>query len=122
MYRFFFRFVVATLTILTANLLTNTISDFLVSHKNQYKPITFTLIGMAIIIIVFYPLFMKLEDWIKEFSVKVIKSGNSFAGKYLGLFLTFLVGLFILVYFYARMWYSIDFLQVILHGNIGGYL
>jgi hypothetical protein len=122
MYRFFFRFVVTTLTILTANLLTNTISDYMVSYKNHYKPVAFTLIGMVIIIVVFYPLFIKLESWVKNISVKVIKSGNSVAGKYLGLSLTFLGGLLVLFYFYAKMWYHIDFMQVILHGNIGEYL
>jgi hypothetical protein len=122
MYRFFFHFIVTTLTILTANLLTNAISDFMVSFKNYYNPLTFTLIGMIIIVVVFYPLFMKLEDWITFFSVKVIKSGNSLAGKYLGLFLTFLACLLVLFYFYAKIWYHIDFLRVLLRGNLGEYL
>jgi hypothetical protein len=122
MYRFFFRFVVISLTILTANLLTNAISDYMVSYKNQYKPLTFTLIGMTIIIAVFYPLFVKLQDWVRNISVKLIKSGNSFAGKYIGLPLTFLGCLGILVYFYAKMWYHIDFFQILIHGEIGRYL
>ena len=121
MYRFFFRFVVTTLTILTANLLTTALGDYLVSYKNHYKPGTFTLIGMAIIIVIFYPLFLKLEQWVKYLSVKMIKSGKSLAGKYLGLFLSFLVGTMVLFYFYAKMWYHIDFLQVLLHGKIDGY-
>jgi hypothetical protein len=111
-----------TLTILTANLLTNAISDYMVSYKNSYKPLTFTLIGMAIIIVVFYPLFLKLESWVRDLSVKVINSGKSLAGKYLGLSFTFLGGLVVLVYFYARMWYHIDLLRILFHGNIGGYL
>jgi hypothetical protein len=122
MYRFLFRFVVMSLTILTANLLTNAISDYMVSYKTQYKPLTFTLIGMTIIIAVFYPLFVKLQDWVKTISVKVVKSGNSFAGKYIGLPLTFLVCLVILVYFYAKMWYHLDFFKILVHGDIRGYL
>jgi hypothetical protein len=122
MYRFFFRFVVTALTILTANLLTNTVSDYMVSYKNHYKPVTFTLIGMAIIIVVFYPLFMKLEDWVKNISVKVVKSGNSYAGKYFGLPLTFIGCLLILIYFYAKMWYHIDLLKILFQGNIRYYL
>jgi hypothetical protein len=122
MYRFFFRFVVITLTILTANLLTTFISEYLVTYKNHLKPITFTLIGMAIITIVFYPLFLKLEVWVKAISVRLIKSGRSVAGKYLGLALTFIGGMIVLLYFYARMWYHIDFIQILFHGNIGKYL
>jgi hypothetical protein len=122
MYRYFFRFVVTTLTILTANLLTTALSDYMTTYKNHVKPLTFTLLGMAIIVVIFYPLFVKLEAWVKGFSVKVIRSGNSVGGKYIGLTLTFLCCLMILCYFYARMWYHIDLLQVFLHGNIGGYI
>jgi hypothetical protein len=122
MYKFFFRFVVTILTILTATLITNTISDFMVSYKNHYKPVVFTFIGMGIIVVIFYPLFMKLNDWVKNISVKAIKSGSSVAGKYFGLLLTFLGGLLILFYFYARIWYHIDFIQVLFHGNIKAYL
>lgn len=122
MYRFVFRFVVITLTILTANLLTTALSDYMVTYRNHMKPITFTFLGMLIIVVVFYPLFTRLEEWVKKLSVRVIKSGRSLAGKYLGLFLAFLTAISVLFYFYAKMWYNIDFIQVILHGNIGGYL
>jgi hypothetical protein len=122
MYRYFFRFAVTAITILTANLLTNYISDYMITYKNHYKPVTFTLIGMGIIIIIFYPLFVKLEDWVKKISVKVVKSGNSVAGKYLGLPLTFLACLFILLYFYTKMWYHIDLLKVIYNGTFGSYI
>jgi len=122
MYKFFFRFVVATITILTATLLTNAISAYLVSYKNHFRPVVFTFLGMGIIIVIFYPLFMKLEDWLKYLSVKLVKSGNSAAGKYLGLFITFLVALLILFYFYAKMWYHIDFLKVLFSGTIGSYI
>ncbi len=122
MYKFFFRFVVATITILTANLLTNAISAYLVSYKNHFRPVVFTFLGMGIIIVIFYPLFMKLEDLLKYLSTKVVKSGNSAAGKYLGLFLTFLLALLVLFYFYAKMWYHIDFLKVLFNGTIRSYM
>ena len=77
MYRYFFRFVVMTLTILTANLVTGAISNYMISYKNHYKPVTFTIIAMAIIVVIFYPLFIKLESWVKSFSVKAVRSGKS---------------------------------------------
>lgn len=119
MYRFLFRFVVTTITILTANLLTTAISDYMVTYKNTARPLTFTLIGMAIIVVVFYPLFLKLEDWVTGFSVKLVKSGKSLAGKYLGLFLIFVGCLVVLGYFYARMWYQIDIVRALFAGSIG---
>jgi len=121
MYRFLFRFAVTSLTILTATLLTTAISDYMVSYKNHYKPFTFTLIGMAIIIVIFYPLFLKLEEWVKSFSKRVIKTGKSMAGRYLGLALTFIAWLLILFYFYAKTWYHLDFVKILFSGNIRGY-
>jgi hypothetical protein len=94
----------------------------MVSFRSDYKPLTFTLIGMAIIVVVFYPLFMKLEKWVERFSVRMIKSGKSMAGKYLGLILTFLVSMAILSYFYAKMWYHIDLVRILFQGNIGGVI
>lgn len=113
MYRYSFRFVVMTLTILTANLLTNAISTYMISYKNHYKPLVFTFIAMAITVVIFYPLFLKLESWVKTISIKAIKSGKSVAGKYLGLLLVFITGLMVLSYFYARMWYHVNILKLI---------
>jgi len=69
---------------------------------------------MTVIVIIFYPLFTKIEDWIKSLSAKVMRSGNSFAGKYLGLPLMFLVSMLVLFHFYAKMWYHINFLHMLL--------
>lgn len=115
MYRYFFRFVVITLTILSVNLLTTAITDYMVSYKNHYKPVAFTFLAMAITVIIFYPLFMKLESWVKVISVKAVKGGKSVAGKYLGLLFTFFVALVVLAYFYAKMWYHINLFSVMIH-------
>jgi hypothetical protein len=122
MYKYLFRFVVTTLTILTANLITSAISDYMVTYKYSTKPITFTFMGMLIIVVVFYPLFIKLEDWISGISVKFIKSGRSVAGKYFGLIFSFLGGMVFLFYFYARIWYHLDFLKVLFNGEINRYI
>jgi hypothetical protein len=115
MYRYLFRFVVMTLTILSANLITTAISNYMVSYKNQYKPVTFTFLGMAVTVLILYPLYIKLECWVKDISTKAVKSGKSVAGKYLGLIFTFLVALLVLSYFYAKMWFHINIFHLLLH-------
>jgi len=117
MYSRVFKFVVATLTILTANLLTSYISNVLVSYKSDIKPLRFTLVAMGVIVVIFYPLFMKLEDWLSMLSKKFLRAGHSFAGRYIGLFLMFTVGMLILMYIYAKMWYSIDIVKMIFQGS-----
>jgi hypothetical protein len=103
-----------TITILTANLLTGAISDYLATYRNQYKPLVFTLMGMGIIVAIFYPLFVKLEGWVKGLSVKVVKSGKALGGRYLGLIIIFLVCMTVLSYFYMKMWYGIDLIRYII--------
>lgn len=122
MYRQLFRFLVMTVTILTVNLITGAISNYMVSYRNHYKPVVFTFLGMAITVVIFYPLFVKLEDWIKNLSARAIKSGKSVGGKYAGLLLTFGAALLVLFYFYAKMWYHIDFIRIIFQGSAGSYL
>jgi hypothetical protein len=44
------------------------------------------------------------------------------AGKYLGLLFMFLAGLFILMCFYAHMWYGINVVKMIFSGGfMGGF-
>jgi hypothetical protein len=117
MYRKLFNFAVTIITILTANLLTTYITDKLVSFKWEVRPMRFTVISMAVITVVFYPLFIKLQDWTNRFSKKFIKAGHSLAGKYIGLLIMFCLGLLILIYFYARMWYNINIFHLILKGK-----
>jgi hypothetical protein len=117
MYKRLFNFAVTTLTILTANLLTSYITDRLISMKWQVKPMRFTIISMAVITVVFYPLFTRLQEWTNSFSKKFMKAGKSMAGKYAGLLLMFTLGMLVLIYFYARMWYNINIVRLILDGK-----
>jgi hypothetical protein len=63
--------------------------------------------------VILYPFFIKLESWVKNISVKALKSGNSVVGKYFGLLFTFLAALLVLLYFYARLWYHINVFHVL---------
>jgi hypothetical protein len=117
MYRYSFRFVVMSITILTANLLTTALGNYLVTYRNHVKPLTFTLLGMAVTVLIFYPLFAKLEEWVKKISMKVVKKGKSLAGKYLGLILAFASAMAVLAHFYAKMWYHINLWQMLIQGK-----
>ena len=122
MYRNLLRFVVMSVTILTANLLTTAAGNYFVTYRNHVKPLTFTLIGMAVTVIILYPLYAKLEEWVKNFSMKIIRKGKSLAGKYAGLALMFIACLLVLTWFYARMWYHIDLLKILVNGEMGRYI
>lgn len=120
MYRKLFKFAVTIITILTVNLITNKISEYLVNYKfkTHIKTIPFTLLAMGVIVLIFYPLITRTEEWLNTLSANIIKSGRSIGGKYLGLFIMFFICLAVLLYFYARMWYNIDVVRVIFQGKL----
>ena len=121
MYRKLFKIAVTAITILTANLLTNYISNLFTDYKSHFKPLQFTLIGMGVVLIIFYPLFTRLEFWLNSISAKFIRSSKSLGGKYVGLFISFFICLVILFYFYARLWYSLDIFDIIIQGKVLNY-
>jgi predicted PurR-regulated permease PerM len=110
-----------SITILAANLLTSKISSLLSGFRTHFKPLTFTLAAMAIIIIILYPLYSHLEKWLTLLSANIVKTGKSFGGKYVGLFLMFFLCLAILLCFYAKMWYQINVIHLLLTGQIDNY-
>ena len=114
MFRNLFRFAATTITILTVELLVTWITGYLVSFRSRFDPYTFTLIAMGIITVVFFPLFAKMHDWINALSKKIIKSGRSVGGKFVGLLAAFLVCFGILFYFYLKMWYGKDIITDLL--------
>ena len=121
MYKKLFKYAVMSITILAANLLTSKISSILSGFRTHYKPLTFTLAAMAIIVIILYPLYSHLEKWLTILSANVVKTGKSFGGKYAGLFLMFFLCLAILLCFYAKMWYQINVIHLLLTGQIDNY-
>ncbi len=122
MYRNLFRFAVFTVTILAANLLTSTLSNYFITFRHHMKPVTFTIIGMAVTVLIFYPLFVKLEELVEKISMDVLKRGRTTLGKYVGLIFSFLVCLVVLIWFYAKMWYHIDLLKIFIKGDLDKYI
>lgn len=118
MYKHLFKFAVLSITILTAELVANLITDYLVTYKWAFKPLRFTLLSMATIVIVFYPLLTQFEKWLNKFTKHFVKASNSYFGKYLGLLFMYFLALIILTYFYAQMWYDLDLIDYVLDGKI----
>jgi len=122
MYRKLFRFAAMTVTILSANLLTSTLNNYFITFKHHVRPVTFTIIGMIVTVLIFYPLFVKLEEWVEQISVDILKRGRTTFGKYAGLISAFIVCLLVLTWFYAKMWYRIDLLKILIRGDIVRYI
>lgn len=118
MYRSLFKFAALSITILTAELVANIITEHLVSYKWQYKPLAFTALSMAIIVLVFYPLLTQFEKWFNKFSKRFVKAGHVYFGKYLGLLFMYVIALMILTCIYAKRWYGISLVSHIVDGKV----
>ncbi|MFA9390582.1 MAG: hypothetical protein ACERKD_12275 [Prolixibacteraceae bacterium] len=105
-----FKFMVLILGILFANLLTIWIDNFMLSYKWTYPPHISTWMGMAVVVIIYYPLFTKIDKWSTRAGDKFLKAGKKFVGREIGAIFAFLAGLFILFVLYGLEWFNTNFL------------
>src|SRR5688572_4586412 len=92
--------VVFTITVLSSYLVTGLLEDRVLRETERFRPMTATLLGMAIIVLIFVPVFTYLER-ITETVVKAgVKQTRSGAGRILGVVVFILVALAILFALY----------------------
>ncbi|RPH33550.1 MAG: hypothetical protein EHM93_04510 [Bacteroidales bacterium] len=113
MNRKIFNFFVLAITILLVNLLTTFIADYLMKYRGQTDFLKFTAIGMGVIVLVFYPAFEYMNGIVEKFTTKFLKKGNNLFGRTIGIYITFLVMLFILYCVYAHIWFNVNVIKVI---------
>ncbi|HKM94017.1 MAG TPA: hypothetical protein VJY41_10215 [Prolixibacteraceae bacterium] len=104
-FRSVFKFMVLILAILFANLVTIWADNYMLSYRRQYAPHIFTWIGMGVVLVIYYPLLKYFDKWSTLLSDKFLKAGKKLSGRKLGTFITFIVGLFILFFFYGKEWF-----------------
>jgi len=114
-----FKFFVFSISILLVNLLTTFISDYFMQFKNSTDALRFTAIGMGVVVLVFYPAFNYINGIVEKFTVRFLKKGKNLFGRTLGVYLAFAIMLFILYYIYARIWFHVDVIGVLIKRMIG---
>lgn len=105
MYKRFFKFMVLILGILLANLITMWIDNYMMSYKLKFSPYIFTWIGMAVIILIFYPLFTNIDKWSTKAGEKFVRAGKKVIGREIGAIIAFIAALFFLYFLYGREWF-----------------
>jgi len=81
------------------------------SYKGEFNPATFTWIGMAIIIAVYYPLFARIDSWSSKLSESFVRTGKKMTGRKTGAIIAFIIGLLVLYYFYGKLWFDFNILK-----------
>lgn len=106
------------ISILTANLITNSIDNYVLKYKHSFNPYVFTWIGMLIVVIVFYPLFTWLDKFSENFAGKFIKAGKKITGKKAGVVLSFIIALLVLYYLYGKVWFNVNVLFSMIKASV----
>lgn len=109
--RKFFSFLTMLAGVLCANLLSSKLEEWLLKQDYDLHPYTLTWIGMLIVVLVLFPLFSYMDNWVKDITAKILKGGKSIGGKYTGLILVFLLFMAVLHYFYAKDWFAFNDIQ-----------
>lgn len=109
-----FRTGVVFISILLANLLTGMLYQRMVDYNGRaFQPLIATAIGMAALVIIFYPLFKwvgRFSDWLSR---HYMKTGKKMMGK-VGMAAAFLLAFAILFFLYAKLWFGINVLDIAL--------
>jgi uncharacterized protein YacL len=104
-YKQFFKFMVLMLGILFANLITMWIDGYMMTYKLKFPQYTFTWIGMAVIVVIYYPLFTRIDKWATRASDKFMRVGKKVVGREIGAILAFIGAMLLLFYLYGLQWF-----------------
>ena len=115
MYKKLFKFMVLVTGILFANLITMWIDNYLMSFKVKFSPQTFTWLGMAIIVVIYYPLFTHTDKWATRAGDRFIRAGKKVVGKEIGTIFAFIAALLIMFYLYGREWFHTNVFSAFLN-------
>lgn len=106
-YKKFVNLLVFIVSILTVNLITDRITNYLLEHKNLTHPAKATLIGMFLTVAVLYPAFVWIDDLGEKITKNFFKAGKNAAGKIIGVLITFCIAIGILFLFYLHLWFGL---------------
>lgn len=104
---------VLMITVLTVNLLTGYITDYIIHYKVDIDPYKFTAIAMLGLVFILVPAYSYLNDRVEILIAKVLLSGSNSFGKTLGLLISFAVIFSILFAIYLQEWFHINLLTVV---------
>lgn len=109
-----FGYCVLVVTVLSVNLLTGYISNYLMHYKGMTNPYKFTAIGMGVLVIILFPAFKYLDELVKSMAQRMMSKGHHMFGKFLGTLIVFALLLFVLYCIYADQWFGINVFKVII--------
>ena len=107
------RAVIFTVSILTSYLITGAIEIRVLSETERFRPVIATAVGMAVIVLIFVPIFA-YTDRMTQAAVKAgLQQTKSGAGKVLGVIIFIVVVYFLLFPLYLDRWFEMSVLDAL---------
>lgn len=110
MFKKIFSVMVLMITVLTVNLLTGYITDYIIHYKVELDPYKYTAIAMLVLVFILVPSYSYLNARVELLVAKVLLSGSNSFGKTLGLLLSFTLIVGVLFAIYLHEWFHINIL------------
>lgn len=105
------KYVIFTLTVLIASLLSNYLTELATKNfvEHSYKGVA---IEMILIVIIYYPAFILLESIITKISKQYVKnSKKAIKSSSFGLLISFGIALLVLFYLFAKLNHNLDLIK-----------
>lgn len=113
MYKKLFNLMVLMISVLTLNLLTGYITNYIVHYKIDINPFKFTAIAMLALVFILVPAYSYMSGQIEMLIARVLVSGSNSFGKIIGLLISFTIIFGILFTIYLKQWFNINLLEII---------
>ncbi len=104
---------VLMITVLTVNLLTGFITNYIIHYKVDLNPYKFTAIAMLGLVFILVPAYSYMSGRIEVLVAKVLLSGSNSFGRSFGLLISFGIIFSILFIIYLNDWFHINLLHEI---------
>lgn len=113
MYKKLFNLMILVISVLTLNLLTGFITNYIVHYDIGINPYKFTGIAMLALVFILVPAYSYMSPKIELLVARVLVSGSNSFGKNVGLLLSFAVIFGILFVIYLHQWFDINLWDVL---------
>lgn len=106
------KYLILAIGIFTADIVKEFVLNYTHDYLFQKNPFFATFVRMLVSIAVFYPIFLFLEEYTKEFSKKYVSTTkNVFGGGFQASLIAGLIGLGLVYFTFLWLWYKINIVK-----------
>lgn len=113
MYKKLFNLMVLMISVLTLNLLTGYITNYIIHYRIDINPYKFTAIAMLALVFILVPAFSFLSSKVELLAARLLVRGSNSFGKNIGLLFSFAVIFGILFVIYLDQWFGINLWELL---------